>query len=114
MFAVYAESMDPKDPMRGLVVGERPDPEAPDGWTTVQVKAAALNHHDLRSLRGVGLREEALPMILGCEAAGVAEDGQEVVVHAVISDPSWSVGAIPDRDVVARVVARVGRGRVAA
>jgi len=28
-------------------------------------------------------------MILGCDAAGVDEDGNEVVVHAVISDPDW-------------------------
>jgi NADPH:quinone reductase-like Zn-dependent oxidoreductase len=89
MFAVYAESFDKSDPLAGLVVGEQPDPEVPDGWTTVTVKAASLNHHDLWSLRGVGLREEALPMILGCDAAGVDEDGNDVVVHAVISDPSW-------------------------
>jgi NADPH:quinone reductase-like Zn-dependent oxidoreductase len=72
------------------VVGERPDPVAPDGWATVTVKAASLNHHDLWSLRGVGLREDALPMILGCDAAGHDEDGNEVVVHAVISDPDLS------------------------
>jgi NADPH:quinone reductase-like Zn-dependent oxidoreductase len=90
MFAVYAESFSKQDPLSGLVVGERPDPEVPDGWTTVTVKAASLNHHDLFSLRGVGLREEALPMILGCDAAGLDEDGNEVVVHAVISDPSWT------------------------
>lgn len=90
MFAVYAQSFDKSDPLAGLVVGERPDPEVPDGWTTVRVKAASLNHHDLWSLRGVGLREEALPMILGCDAAGIDEEGNEVVVHAVVSDPSWS------------------------
>jgi NADPH:quinone reductase-like Zn-dependent oxidoreductase len=90
MFAVYAESFSTDDPLSGLVVGERPDPDVPDGWTTVAVKAASLNHHDLWSLRGVGLREEALPMILGCDAAGHDEDGNEVVVHAVISDPSWN------------------------
>ncbi len=90
MFAVYAASFSKDDPLAGLVVGERPDPEAPDGWTTVTVKAASLNHHDLFSLRGVGLREEELPMILGCDAAGLDEDGNEVVVHAVISDPSWT------------------------
>lgn len=90
MFAVYAESFSKQDPLSGLVVGERPDPEVPDGWTTVTVRAASLNHHDLFSLRGVGLREEALPMILGCDAAGLDEDGNEVVVHAVISDPSWT------------------------
>ncbi|ROR89824.1 zinc-binding dehydrogenase [Nocardioides aurantiacus] len=89
MFAVYAESFSSDDPLSGLVVGERPDPEVPDGWTTVTVRAASLNHHDLWSLRGVGLREEALPMILGCDAAGIDEDGNEVVVHAVISAPSW-------------------------
>jgi NADPH:quinone reductase-like Zn-dependent oxidoreductase len=92
MFAVYADSFAPADsddPLAGLVVGERPDPEVPDGWTRVTVKAASLNHHDLWSLQGVGLREEALPMVLGCDAAGYDEDGNEVVVHAVISDPAW-------------------------
>jgi NADPH:quinone reductase-like Zn-dependent oxidoreductase len=89
MFAVYAEGFSPDDPLSGLAMGERPDPEVPEGWTTVEVKATALNHHDLWSLRGVGLREEALPMILGCDAAGIDEDGNEVLVHAVISDPGW-------------------------
>jgi len=72
------------------VIGERPDPEIPDGWAAVRVKAASLNHHDLWSLRGVGLAEEALPMILGCDAAGHDEDGNEVVVHAVVSNPGWT------------------------
>jgi NADPH:quinone reductase-like Zn-dependent oxidoreductase len=90
MFAVYAEKFSTDDPLSGLVVGERPDPEVPDGWAKVTVKAASLNHHDLWSLRGVGLREEALPMILGCDAAGYDEDGNEVVVHAIINDPTWT------------------------
>ena len=90
MRAVYAESITPDDPLAGLVVGERPEPELPDGWARVSVRAAALNHHDLWSLRGVGLGQDKLPMVLGCDAAGVDEDGREVVVHAVISDPSWT------------------------
>jgi NADPH:quinone reductase-like Zn-dependent oxidoreductase len=90
MFALYAESFSSDDPLSGLVVGERPDPEVPDGWTTVGVRAASLNHHDLWSLRGVGLKEEQLPMILGCDAAGLDEDGNEVVVHAVVSSPGWA------------------------
>ncbi|MBM7515521.1 zinc-binding dehydrogenase [Nocardioides nitrophenolicus] len=92
MFAVYADSFasSADDPLTGLVLGERPDPVAPEGWTTVTVKAASLNHHDLWSLRGVGLKAEALPMILGCDAAGYDEDGNEVVVHAVVSDPDWT------------------------
>ncbi len=90
MFAVYAESFSADNPLEGLRLGDRPDPVVPDGWTTVSVKAASLNHHDLWSLRGVGLKRERLPMILGCDAAGLDEDGREVVVHAVVGDPSWS------------------------
>ena len=90
MFAVYAESISQDDPLTGLVLDERPDPEPREGWTAVTVRAASLNHHDLWSLRGVGLGEDALPMILGCDAAGVDEDGNEVVVHAVIKDPAWA------------------------
>ncbi len=90
MLAVYAEAFSADSPLDGLVVGERPEPEVPDGWTTVTVRAASLNHHDLFSLRGVGLKQEQLPMILGTDAAGIDEDGNEVVVHGVISDPSWT------------------------
>ena len=90
MRAVYAESINSKEPLAGLVVGERPEPQAPEGWARVTVKAAALNHHDVWSLRGQGLKAEALPMILGCDAAGVDEEGNEVVVHAVINDPGFT------------------------
>jgi NADPH:quinone reductase-like Zn-dependent oxidoreductase len=89
VLAVYASEVDREDPLRCLTIGERPEPEVPDGWTRVTVKAASLNHHDLWSLRGVGLGEEQLPMILGCDAAGLDEDGNEVVVHSVISRDSW-------------------------
>jgi NADPH:quinone reductase-like Zn-dependent oxidoreductase len=89
MFAVSAVRVDREDPLGALELGEQPDPAPPDGWTTISVRAASLNHHDLWSLRGVGLREAQLPMILGCDAAGVDEDGNEVVVHSVICDPEW-------------------------
>lgn len=89
MFAAYAARLDPDDPVAALATGELAEPEVPAGWTSVEVRASALNHHDLWALQGVGLRAEQLPMILGCDAAGVAEDGSEVVVHAVVSDPDW-------------------------
>ncbi|MGA8722603.1 MAG: zinc-binding dehydrogenase [Solirubrobacteraceae bacterium] len=89
MLAVYASALNRDDPLSGLTVGERPEPEIPDGWTAVTVRAASLNHHDLWSLRGVGLPEDRLPMILGCDAAGIDADGNEVIAHAVINDPSW-------------------------
>jgi NADPH:quinone reductase-like Zn-dependent oxidoreductase len=89
MFAVSAVRFAPDDPLSALELGERPEPIAKDGWVTVDVKAASLNHHDLWSLRGVGLKESQLPMILGCDAAGLDPDGNEVIVHALIGDPDY-------------------------
>ena len=79
MFAVYADRFSKEDPLSALQVGERPDPEVPDGWTTVTVKAASINHHDVWSLRGVGLREDYIipspfdPRVGPSVAAAVAE-----------------------------------------
>ena len=87
MLAAYATRFDRTNPLAGLELGERPEPEVPQGWTRVRLKASSLNHHDVWALRGVGLREEQLPMVLGTDAAGIDEDGNEVVVHSVISDP---------------------------
>lgn len=84
MFAVTATQTDPDNPLAGLTLGEHPEPKTPDGWTTVSVRAAALNHHDLWTLKGVGIRQDRLPIVLGCDAAGVDEDGNDVIVHAVI------------------------------
>ncbi len=92
MFAVTAARFDAENPIAGLELGEHADPVAPDGWTTVRVRAASLNHHDIWTLRGVGLSADRLPMILGCDAAGIDEEGREVVVHAVIGDPLAASG----------------------
>lgn len=90
MLAAYAVTADLEKPLNALEVGEIDPPAVPTDWVTVRVKAAALNHHDVWSLRGVGLPAERLPMILGCDAAGVTEDGREVVVYAVINDPGYA------------------------
>ena len=90
MLAAFVETTRPDDPLAALIVGERPEPEPPAGWVRVRVRAAALNHHDLWSLRGVGLPPERLPMILGTDAAGTTEDGRDVLVHAVIASDGWT------------------------
>ncbi|WP_028811703.1 zinc-binding dehydrogenase [Streptomyces flavidovirens] len=100
MFAAYAARIDRDQPLNGLELGDRPAPEVKPGWTTVTVKAASLNHHDLWSLRGVGLGEEALPMILGCDAAGIDADGNEVVVHSVIGETGHGVGPREKRSIL--------------
>src|SRR5215472_4313796 len=91
MFAATAARFRSDDPLSALELGEQAEPVPPDGWTTVTVTAASLNHHDVWTLRGVGISEDRLPMILGCDAAGVAADGSEVVVHGVVTDP----GSVP-------------------
>lgn len=85
-----------EDPLSALEVGQVDDPNVPEGWALVEVKATSLNHHDLWSLRGIGLPEERLPMILGCDAAGIDEKGDEVIVHAVLGDPEFPGGEIID------------------
>lgn len=90
MLAAYAVSQSAADPLSGLEVGERPDPEPRDGWVVVDLKTCALNHHDVWSLRGVGLSADRLPMVLGCDGAGLDPDGNEVLVHAVVPSNGWS------------------------
>jgi NADPH:quinone reductase-like Zn-dependent oxidoreductase len=92
MLAASVVRFSPDSPLDGLEVGDRPEPETREHWTTVELRAASLNQHDLWSLRGVGLRAEQLPMILGTDAAGVAPDGTEVVVHGVIGADGHGVG----------------------
>jgi NADPH:quinone reductase-like Zn-dependent oxidoreductase len=90
MFAVYAVRPNRDDPLAALVVGERDEPTVATGWVRVDVRAASLNMHDLWTLRGVGIKPERFPMILGCDGAGVLPDGTEVVIHSVIGDPDWT------------------------
>jgi NADPH:quinone reductase-like Zn-dependent oxidoreductase len=94
MFAATAARFDAENPLAALELGDHPEPQPPDGWTTVTVKAASLNHHDVWTLRGVGISEDRLPIVLGCDAAGIDLDGNEVVVHAVIADPK--AVSVPD------------------
>ncbi len=86
MLAAYASAINPDDPLAALTVGDLAVPPV-DGWVTVDIKASSLNHHDLWSLRGVGLSADQLPMVLGCDAAGTGPDGEAVIVHSVVSDP---------------------------
>ncbi len=70
MLAVYASGIDRDDPLSVLTVGELPEPETPEDWVTVHVRAASLNHHDVWALKGQALKADQVPMILGTDAAG--------------------------------------------
>lgn len=97
MLAARAVRFSRSDPLSGLEVGDHPDPEAGEGWEIVTVRAASVNHHDVWTLRGVGASREDLPVVLGCDAAGLTADGREVVVHAVVADPNGDETMAADR-----------------
>lgn len=92
MLAAYATGVNPSDPLSCLAIGEIDEPPVPEGWVTVNVRAASLNHHDLWSLKGQALSADRVPMILGSDAAGVTDEGREVIVHAVVGDAAAGDG----------------------
>ena len=92
MLAAVAHAQNPNDPLSCLELREVPTPVAPEGWTRVKVKASSLNMHDVWTLRGVGHDPKNIPIILGCDVAGVTDDGREVVVYPVIADPDAGNG----------------------
>lgn len=85
MLAAYADKLGLSDFLDGLVVGERPEPSPPPGWEVAEVKAASLNPHDTWTLKGVvGYPHFEPPVILGCDGAGIAPDGRDVVFYPVL------------------------------
>ncbi|MGY5319466.1 zinc-binding dehydrogenase [Neomicrococcus lactis] len=92
MRAAVAIAQNLHDPLSCLEVKDVPEPVVPEGWVKVRVKATSLNMHNLWTLRGVGHDPKNIPIILGCDVAGVTEDGREVVVYPVIADPDAGFG----------------------
>lgn len=87
MRAIHVSEPNSQDPLGALRIGDLPERrDAPAGWVRVRLRATAWNHHDIWSLRGVGLPQARLPMILGTDGAGETDDGTEVIVHAVVAD----------------------------
>ncbi|MET7422795.1 zinc-binding dehydrogenase [Dactylosporangium sp. NPDC005555] len=83
MRAAFVTEPSAADPVAAIQVGELDTPAVPDGWVRVDVRAGALNMHDLWTLRGVTRRPHTGPHVLGSDAAGVAE-GRDVVVYPVL------------------------------
>lgn len=92
MRAAVAVSQNADDPLSCLSVQDAPVPEPKPGWALVKVEASSLNMHDLWTLRGIGHSPENIPIILGCDVSGVAEDGREVIVHPVFANPDAGFG----------------------
>ncbi|MGX4695417.1 zinc-binding dehydrogenase [Streptomyces sp. JNUCC 63] len=103
MLAAFAHTTSADDPLTALTVGELPELAVPDGWVPLTVKAATVNHHDLWTLRGSVAPSAGFPRVLGTDAAGVDDDGNEYVVHAILGDSVRGRGdetLDPDRSVL--------------
>lgn len=91
MFAVYCETPNLNDPLAALIIGNRPEPNIPEGWVRVKVSYASLNRHDIFTLQGITAHEEGIsfPMILGNDAVGTLDDGTQVVIYPVMGSNDW-------------------------
>jgi zinc-binding alcohol dehydrogenase/oxidoreductase len=85
-----------------LEAEEWPEPAAPSGWTVVELRAAALNWHDVLLRQGVYGTE--LPQIIGADGAGRRRDtGEDVIVLPSLwwgpedGFPSWEFQILGDR-----------------
>jgi NADPH:quinone reductase-like Zn-dependent oxidoreductase len=98
VLAVRAARFGGDDPLSNLEVAEVDDPVPESGEVLIAVGAAALNHHDLWTLRGISSRPLTAPQVLGCDAAGTVlaygrgdppegcpPPGAAVVVHSLIT-----------------------------
>jgi NADPH:quinone reductase-like Zn-dependent oxidoreductase len=111
VLAAYIERTDRDDPLSVLQVGEVDPDGAPKGWVRVRVRAATVNQHDVWTMRGA-LARPSSRTILGTDAAGVTDDGDEVIVHAVLADPDRG-GGDETLDPRRTVLADAGHGTLA-
>lgn len=81
-----------------LQPSDHPDPEPRAGWTSVRLRAAALNWHDV--LVRQGRYGSPLPHVLGADGAGIDErTGDEVVIipslawgdNQAAPGPAWEI-----------------------
>jgi len=91
--AAVATGINETEPLSVLELRDDwPDPIAPEGHTLVRLGATSINMHDLWSMRGVGVRADQFPMVVGCDIAGWDEDGNEVVVSGSYGNPDAGYG----------------------
>ena len=77
MRAAVALRVDKDNPLSALELKDGwPTPECGPNQMRVRLAATTVNMHDLWALRGVGVRHESFPRILGCDIVGWDDRGQ--------------------------------------
>ena len=102
MKAVYANGTNYDDPLSMLEVGDMPEPETKPFWSTIRVKSASVNHHDVWSLQGVGLADEQTPMILGTDGAGVMPGERRSILSERYAGTMAECTQVPSANVFAK------------
>jgi len=93
MRAAVAVRVDAQQPLAGLELRDDwPEPTPGAGQLRVRVAASTVNMHDLWTLRGVGVRADQLPKILGCDIVGWDDAGREIMVTGAFGDPDAGAG----------------------
>lgn len=92
MRAAVAVRIDADDPLSALELKEWPTPEPGPGQVRVRLAATTVNMHDLWTLRGVGVRADQFPKILGCDIVGWDASGRELMVTGAFADPDAGGG----------------------
>jgi len=93
MRAAVALRVDEQNPLSAVALTDDwPLPEAGPRHVRIRVAATTVNMHDLWSLRGVGVKPDTFPRILGCDIVGWDPDGKEVMVTGCFGDPDAGQG----------------------
>jgi NADPH:quinone reductase-like Zn-dependent oxidoreductase len=93
MRAAVATRIDEDNPLAALEVREGwPEPEVGPREVRVRMAATSVNMHDVWAIRGVGVRKDSFPRILGCDIAGWDDAGNEVIVTGAFADPDAGGG----------------------
>ena len=93
MRAAVALRVDEANPLEALELKDGwPTPEPGPGQLRIRLAATTVNMHDLWALRGVGVRRDSFPRVLGCDIAGWDDKGNEVMVTGSFADPDAGGG----------------------
>ncbi len=106
--SVIAASTDADHPLGGLEIAPAVAPQPRRGDTVVEIEAAAVNHHDLWTLRGVGAVPVALPRVLGSDGAG---SGNLIYPAIVCGDVERCRGCRIGDATLCRRLTMIGEGR---
>ncbi len=90
MRAIRRIAPDPDGSLTGIEIDDRDEAPPADGWVTVTLRCASVNHSDLAAIRGHGFDPAGPPRVLGSDGAGLDPDGNEVIIYPIIASAGFA------------------------